>query len=526
MSPPPMRSMSALRGRTHFPYARGPYSVGCVDVAGREALLRLFYPHRVHSGHADKVKYLECASERWANWYPEPEYAAGYVSFKYSWPADSWLARFAGWVTTFLTSNPASPVVEGARLFDEGDGRRFPLVVFSHGNGGCRMTYSAFCAEVASRGFLVAALEHADGSACAARKLKDESAGDGGEVEWVPSVKVIGDDYGVRNGQVTQRAEECDVAARMMEELNDGEDQGICLPFGGGDFSLSSLKGRVDLSRGAALCGHSFGGSTVVKALLKDDKSRFSSAFCLDAWMLPIKFESAELASSSGGDKALFFLNYEKFQWRRNLATMRLFAVGLEGDDDDEIDTPAKDREEDSEERRSRERATAALLSEDGATGNVATIKKAIHYVASDLPLLFAKTWLGTAMAVLDIPGWFKRRGDEVEGESKPLTAEQGLHVSEELFLSFLRTLGYSPAPEMKEGDKEAEAYVPGFGERIRDYGQYLVWGCRFMGSLPTPTGSPQPPSTPRGGAAPSPIPGGAEVAENVQRKHDEAGGR
>lgn len=42
---------------------------------------------------------------------------------------------------------------------------RFPIMVFSHGLGGMRTTYSYICADIASHGWVVAAVEHRDGSA-------------------------------------------------------------------------------------------------------------------------------------------------------------------------------------------------------------------------------------------------------------------------------------------------------------------------------------------------------------------------
>lgn len=38
--------------------------------------------------------------------------------------------------------------------------KKFPCVLFSHGLGGSRFMYSSFCLELASYGYVVAAIEH------------------------------------------------------------------------------------------------------------------------------------------------------------------------------------------------------------------------------------------------------------------------------------------------------------------------------------------------------------------------------
>jgi len=56
------------------------------------------------------------------------------------------------------------PFIPLASLAPPPQGTQFPLVVFSHGLAGTRNTYSQFCSAVASEGYVVVAVEHADGS--------------------------------------------------------------------------------------------------------------------------------------------------------------------------------------------------------------------------------------------------------------------------------------------------------------------------------------------------------------------------
>lgn len=58
----------------------------------------------------------------------------------------------------FYIGNLYIPVIWEAGL--KPTENKYPVIIFSHGLSGWRCTYSAICLELASRGYVVAALEH------------------------------------------------------------------------------------------------------------------------------------------------------------------------------------------------------------------------------------------------------------------------------------------------------------------------------------------------------------------------------
>ena len=114
-------------------------------------------------------------------------------------------------------------------------------------------------------------MEHADGSASEARTLDNE-----GRLEWVEKRVVIGDNYRARNQQATIRGEECARAYRiLMSVLDDNEENSMDVrkPFDEGNrFDLKAfVKNHLDRQRPPVLAGHSFGCSSVLKALFEKD---------------------------------------------------------------------------------------------------------------------------------------------------------------------------------------------------------------------------------------------------------------
>lgn len=69
------------------------------------------------------------------------------------------------------TTFPAKP---STPLLPPPKGKKWPLIIFSHGVGTSRLMYSTFCGEMASQGYIVCAIEHRDGtSPCSTIVAKD-----------------------------------------------------------------------------------------------------------------------------------------------------------------------------------------------------------------------------------------------------------------------------------------------------------------------------------------------------------------
>jgi len=306
----PDSTLPKTEGFPHLPKpSGGQYSVGYVDVFSppREkedgVLFRLFYPSKTTSDNPSK----------WGSWFQNAHYAQGYIS--YSYKKLGFMLPLFGKMFVKLTGDPKIPATLGGQMINSSGGN--PLIIFSHGLAGCRNTYSLLCTSLASRGYLVAALEHGDGSACA-RMMKQEKLG---EVTWKTLIHAPAEkSYSMRNEQVKYRAGEVSYVLDIIKEMNGGQFEKAWLQDLNKEEEASfheHFAGSVDLSK-VMVGGHSFGGATTVLALAKD--SRFKGAVALDTWMFPIREEEA-LFSSPPASK-LLFVNCEKFQEPPNLASM------------------------------------------------------------------------------------------------------------------------------------------------------------------------------------------------------------
>ncbi|KAJ6659664.1 hypothetical protein lerEdw1_018633 [Lerista edwardsae] len=286
-----------------IPEGKGPYSVGCTDLMTGHGIqgsfLRLFYPSQIGTSSEETI------------WIPNKEYYHGLSDFLniYRTLGDFFFSYYYGSVTCPAKWNATF------RL-----GEKYPLIIFSHGLGAFRTIYSAICIEMASQGFIVAAVEHRDQSSAATYYYKEnpdlEAKGQASvlHTEWIyyRKLKADEDEALVRRQQVQQRADECIRALDLMLDINSGKPMVNMLPF---NFNWSLLKDCIDIQK-IAMMGHSFGAATVIETLSKD--VRFKCGIALDTWMIPLCDDVYPKVN-----QPLLFINSEKFQWAWNILEIK-----------------------------------------------------------------------------------------------------------------------------------------------------------------------------------------------------------
>ncbi|MFF8867481.1 alpha/beta hydrolase family protein [Streptomyces sp. NPDC015139] len=141
-------------------------------------------------------------------------------------------------------------------------GGRFPVVLFSPGSGGVRTQNTAWAEELASHGYVVAALDHPYDSAAVVltngRTLHAKTASTGDRDQ----------DDKLAVGWTAVRAADLRFVLTRLDRPGRGETAG-------------SLTGRLDTSR-VAVTGHSMGGAAALQAARQDH--RFDAVIDLDGY--------------------------------------------------------------------------------------------------------------------------------------------------------------------------------------------------------------------------------------------------
>ena len=332
-------------GKQHLSQPRGQHSVGFIDVMtpGEPEIgtfMRLYYP--------TDAQCLE-EHDRWPIWTFEDKYISGIYTFMKSmvhrWP--SWAPRkefmwyervqhliklmpYFGFNTAFkyLFGQVYIPIIENAAVKKDGSSAKWPIVVFSHGIGCSRFMYSQICYDIASYGFIVAATEHREGSACMSRYYSDGGSNQERIVNWIDHKRCEKDEneYAFRNRQVHMRSKEVSRTLDILLDLQSGKEvQNIFTKENASfnttqshPFNLSQFRDSMDVTQ-PVIAGHSFGGATTILVLAED--TRFKLGLALDAWLFPVR----DINLSSSVKQPVLFINTESFLNTRNLTKMSTF---------------------------------------------------------------------------------------------------------------------------------------------------------------------------------------------------------
>ena len=250
------------------------------------------------------VKFMQAVLARWPSWAPRGEFLC-IDQVAYLAPVMH-LGCTHMW--RLLNGKVYCPILRNAPISTE---KQWPVIVFSHGMGCSRFAYSRLCTDLASHGFLVAAVEHRDASAAVSFTMED------GRRKWIPFRRVLDSEkeYTVRNSQLLQRVEEVKRSLDVVTSLAGGQAVTNVL-LEAEQFDLAMFADRLDLSR-PVLAGHSYGGATTLMALARDN--RFHHGLVLDGWLFPLKEEQINPA------QPIVFINTESFMNRDNIAKMKTF---------------------------------------------------------------------------------------------------------------------------------------------------------------------------------------------------------
>ncbi|CAM1506106.1 Fc.00g057470.m01.CDS01 [Cosmosporella sp. VM-42] len=221
-------------------------------------LFSLYYPTS-KSSRSRNPKHL---------WIPRPlsVTAEGYARIAH---VDNFIVRpiftFALWL---LVGGIEIPAKVDVPLLDDETGK-FPVTVFSHGMASSRTDYTHYLGELASRGHVVAAIEHRDGS-CPGSLVKIPSKPDR-KVLLLRENDLLSDPPmttpKIKEEQLAFRDAEIFETVRILQEINAGKGEDIFTsssrPEG---HTLATWTNRLDFTH-LTTAGHSYGATGALQAL-------------------------------------------------------------------------------------------------------------------------------------------------------------------------------------------------------------------------------------------------------------------
>tara|TARA_Y100000590_G_scaffold75685_1_gene83558 strand:- start:2059 stop:3447 length:1389 start_codon:yes stop_codon:yes gene_type:complete len=151
----------------------------------------------------------------------------------------------------------------------------FPLILFSHGLGGMRAQNTVLMEELASHGYIVAAMDHPfDANTTVFPTIeRDESQRVADYRSSIPEGTADSVWLEIRNRQLDTRIADVRFVLNQLQTV------------------FTPLQNNIDFTR-VGISGHSFGGATAVLTAIKD--SRIRAVVALDGWFVPLALSDTD----------------------------------------------------------------------------------------------------------------------------------------------------------------------------------------------------------------------------------------
>ena len=217
-------------------------------------------------------------------WVPKPMalHAEGYARFAHINNAiTNSIFTFGLWMLAGSTQIPALVDVpiypdQANRYHDDSPGHqpnpalnsRFPVIVFSHGMASTGMSYTQYCGELASRGYIVAAIEHRDGSGPGSTVMTADGERNVYHINPANLNREGGIDMpGLKKEQLAFRLAEVEETIRVLRKVDAGNGDVVFTTNQRGEGAdLKSWKGRLQMDS-VTIAGHSYGATLALQAL-------------------------------------------------------------------------------------------------------------------------------------------------------------------------------------------------------------------------------------------------------------------
>lgn len=276
----------------------GPLTVGVCDVRTASSVtvsqrVRLFYP-TVEDVTAPPAQFFPPSVDTWFM----DRSVLSVLRF-----AQIPMASLFAWPLSYIASLPLPAQATGPVLPTE---PKFPVMLFTHGLGGGIGNYSSFCIDMASHGWIVFAIEHADGSSFEAlvhNNCTNNDDDDNNNDSHHPQAEQTQQQYSfipylradvkmpIAQFRAPQLDKRCNELATLFSLLSDSKNESnptdAFIPLRDSSPVPYNLFDRMDLTR-TVIAGHSFGAATAIMYSSRMETPPMA-LICMDAWLLPLK---------------------------------------------------------------------------------------------------------------------------------------------------------------------------------------------------------------------------------------------